>query len=64
MNSYPPKTFGKRILSHAYSHRQGELPDVFIFSTQRSGSTLLFDMVASQPGFKAVGEPFQERKQA
>ncbi|MCF7914827.1 MAG: sulfotransferase, partial [Spirochaetaceae bacterium] len=46
------------------SHRQGELPDVFIFSTQRSGSTLLFDMVASQPGFKAVGEPFQERKQA
>ncbi len=62
MSSLPLKTLGKRLLSLLYTHRQGNLPDIFIFSTQRSGSTLLFDMVASQPGFKAVGEPLQERK--
>ena len=52
----------KRIASSLYTHRQSDLPDIFIHSTQRSGSTLLFDAIASQKGMKAVGEPLQERK--
>lgn len=52
----------KRIMSVAYTHQPSDLPDVFIHSTQRSGSTLLFDAIASRKGMKAVGEPLQERK--
>lgn len=63
MDTLPLKTFGKRLLHPFYHHSQGNKPDIFIFSSQRSGSTLLFDMIASQTGMKAVGEPFQERKQ-
>lgn len=54
----------KRIASVLYTHRRSDLPDIFIHSTQRSGSTLLFDAISSQPGMKAVGEPLQERKHA
>ncbi len=63
MNRLPIKSLGKRLLSPLYRHTSGTRPDIFIFSTQRSGSTLLFDMTASQRGMKAVGEPLQERKQ-
>jgi hypothetical protein len=56
------KLFLKRIASAAYRHAPSGLPHIFIHSTQRSGSTLLFDGIASQPGMKAVGEPFEERK--
>lgn len=59
----PIRILSKRLLFPLYRHHPGEKPDIFIFSTQRSGSTLLFDMIASQPRMKAVGEPFQERKQ-
>ena len=55
--------FIKRTLYPLYTHKQGAQSDVFIHSTQRSGSTLLFDVIASQPKMKAIGEPFQERKQ-
>lgn len=63
MNTLPLAILGKRLLSPFYRHSPGDRPDIFIFSTQRSGSTLLFDMTASQSGMKAVGEPLQERKQ-
>lgn len=53
----------KRVLSILYVHRQVD-QDIFIHSTQRSGSTMLFDAMAGQPRMKAVGEPFQERKRA
>lgn len=34
------------------------LPHIFIFSSRRSGSTVLRDMIASQPGFNYIDEPF------
>lgn len=37
-------------------HPKGE-PHVFLFSTRRSGSTLLRDMIYSQPGFNYVDQP-------
>jgi len=33
-------------------------PHIFIFSTRRGGSTLLRDMIYSQPGFNYIDEPF------
>ena len=38
-------------------HRQGELPNIAIFSSARSGSTWLMELIATQPGFKSVDEP-------
>lgn len=39
-------------------HRQGDLPDIFIFSVPRTGSTFLMEVLAAQPGMKAINEPF------
>lgn len=33
-------------------------PHVFLFSTRRSGSTLVRDMIASTPGFNYIDQPF------
>lgn len=38
-------------------HRPGKLPDVFIFSMPRSGSTWLQELLWTQPGFKYCNEP-------
>ncbi len=38
-------------------HSRGKLPDVFIFSMPRSGSTWLMELIWSQPGFKYCNEP-------
>jgi hypothetical protein len=38
-------------------HRQGDLPNIAIFSSARSGSTWLMELIATQPGFKSVDEP-------
>jgi hypothetical protein len=35
--------------------------DIFVFSTARSGSTWLMELLASQPGFKHCNEPFNLR---
>ncbi len=43
-------------------HSAKEEPHVFIFSTRRSGSTLLRDMIASQPGFNYIDQPFDFTK--
>jgi len=43
-------------------HLQGERPNVFLFSTPRSGSTWLMEVIASQPGMKPYNEPFNIRR--
>jgi len=45
-----------RLLNH---HRPGDRPDVFLFSTARSGSTFLMEVLAEQRGMKVVNEPLQ-----
>ncbi|MFP6641360.1 MAG: hypothetical protein VCC04_14025, partial [Myxococcota bacterium] len=42
-------------------HRPGALPNVFIFTTPRSGSTWLMELIQSQPGFKCCSEPLNLR---
>jgi len=39
-------------------HTPGEKPDIFLFSTPRSGSTWLMELIATQPGVKPISEPF------
>ena len=39
-------------------HRQGVLPDIFIFSAPRTGSTFLMELLSAQPGMKVHNEPF------
>jgi hypothetical protein len=42
-------------------HRPSARPNVFIFSTPRSGSTWLMELIWSQPGFKHCNEPLNLR---
>ena len=42
-------------------HRASGEKNIFLFSTPRSGSTWLAEMVATQPRFKFVNEPFNIR---
>ncbi len=37
------------------------LPDVFIYGCPRSGTTLLLEMIATQPGVKPIKDPFDLR---
>lgn len=43
-------------------HRQSPCPNFFVFSTARSGSTWLLEMIATQGRYKLVNEPFNLRK--
>lgn len=45
------------------SHKPSGQKNIFLFSTPRSGSTWLAELIATQPGFKIVNEPFNIRKQ-
>lgn len=38
-------------------HRPDGRPNIFIFTTPRSGSTWLMELLSSQPGFKGINEP-------
>ena len=38
-------------------HIQGDLPNIFVFSTARSGSTWLMEVISSEKGIKIIGEP-------
>jgi len=49
------------IKSYSNIHSAGEKPDVFIFSTPRSGSTWLMELIATQPKFKYCNEPLNMR---
>jgi len=42
-------------------HLQGNKPNTFVFSTPRSGSTWLMEILTSQPGVKYINEPFNLR---
>ena len=54
MKQSEPWAFVKRL---ANVHRQGEKPNIFLFSTARSGSTWVVEMLATQPGMKLIDEP-------
>jgi hypothetical protein len=43
-------------------HRQGAKKNIFLFSTPRSGSTWLMEILSSQPGTKYYDEPFNIRR--
>jgi len=42
-------------------HKPNKTPNIFIFSTPRSGSTWLRELLLTQPGFKCCDEPFNLR---
>ena len=42
-------------------HRPGTLPNVFVFTTPRSGSTWLMELIQTQPRFKQCSEPLDLR---
>ena len=43
-------------------HKKGDYKDIFIFTSARSGSTLLEKIVASQPGFAYIDEPLNWKR--
>ena len=43
------------------AHRPGDSPNIFIFTTPRSSSNWLLDLIWSQPGFRCVDEPLDLR---
>lgn len=53
----------KQLLKHVNNiHLSSKTrPDVFIFGSARSGSTLMHEMITSQPGFKPIKVPFDLR---
>ena len=42
-------------------HRPGTRPNVFVFTTPRSGSTWLMELIQTQPHFKQCSEPLNLR---
>ena len=44
-------------------HKPGKEKNIFLFSMPRSGTTWLMEIIATQPGFKIVNEPFNLRKE-
>ncbi len=62
--SWPPEVrrrAGELVRSWSAVHRPDGRPDIFVFTTPRSGSTWLMELLSDQPGFKAVSEPFDLR---
>ena len=45
-------------------HVQGDLPNIFVFATPRSGSTFLLEFLHAQPEMKTYNEPLSVRKAA
>ncbi len=50
--------WGRYLLQLPSKYVQNDLPHIFLFSTRRSGSTLLRDLVYSQPGFNYIDQTF------
>lgn len=48
----------RAIASTTNIHLPGRNPNIFVFSTPRSGSTWLMELILTQPGFKPCNEPF------
>lgn len=55
------KNLKKNIRAYANKHTPGSKPNVFIFSSPRSGSTWLMELIRTQPGFKSCEEPLNLR---
>ncbi len=60
----PPRPYSRsanrwKWLIKRYSniHIQGDQPNIFVFSTARSGSTWLMEIIATQPQIKFINEP-------
>ncbi|WNJ19754.1 sulfotransferase domain-containing protein [Pontibacter sp. G13] len=49
------------IRTYSNIHIQGDKPNIFLFSTPRSGSTWLKELLYTQPGMKYFNEPFNIR---
>ncbi|MGO9021237.1 MAG: sulfotransferase [Syntrophobacteraceae bacterium] len=47
------------LLTRLGDHKPGNKPDILLLSCRRSGSTWLMEMIAGEPGFKFVNEPFK-----
>jgi len=45
------------VRSYSSIHRPDGRPNIFVFTTPRSGSTWLMELLSSQPGFKGMSEP-------
>lgn len=54
-------TLGQTLLHYSSWHRPGSKPNIFIFSTPRSGSTWIKELIGSQPGVRFCNEPFNLR---
>ncbi len=52
---------GQALLHYSNWHRQGAKPNIFIFSTPRSGSTWIKELIGSQAGIRFCNEPFNLR---
>jgi hypothetical protein len=52
------KYLGHYLLQLPSLYRRSEKPHIFLFSTRRSGSTLIRNAIYSQPGFNYISEPF------
>ena len=52
------------IRAHSTLHRQGDKPNIFLFSTPRSGSTWAKELLNTQSGMKYCNEPFNIRHRA
>lgn len=52
------KYFIRYLLQIPSFYRPSEKPHIFLFSTRRSGSTLLRDVIYSQAGFNFIDQPF------
>lgn len=55
------KTLKKNVRAYANKHTPGSKSNVFIFSSPRSGSTWLMELIRTQPGFKSCEEPLNLR---
>lgn len=45
------------LFPHPYKYSQGNKPNIFIYSSRRSGSTFLTEIIAQEPGMLAVHHP-------
>lgn len=52
------KYFGRYLIQLPGKYEPGSKPHIFLFSTRRSGSTLLRDMIYTQRGYNYIDQPF------
>ncbi|MHA1279675.1 MAG: sulfotransferase [Candidatus Helarchaeota archaeon] len=58
ISSHRTKYYLRYVLQIPSLYISSEKPHIFIFTTRRSGSTLLRDMIYSQKGFNYIDQPF------